>query len=230
MRSRDKKLMARIWGRPKAELDRKTRYALRELKEPLQLAAESGDAVAMSCLAYLLKQGLVKASKSREAGELIERAARLGEPSAQLEFAMTLREKNREVESATWLRRSAESGLVEGQFQYGVYMLRARTKRQREAGVGYLRRAHRRGHPSAAGWLAHHFEQAVPLSNRKAVHWTRLAAKRGDERAIYNLGVSYELGQGVRRDRKRALNLYRRAAALGVREAQAALRRLFALT
>jgi TPR repeat protein len=39
--------------------------------------------------------------------------------------------------------------------------------------------------------------QGVAQDYKEAVNWYRKAAEQGDERAQYNLGVMYAIGQGV---------------------------------
>jgi len=51
----------------------------------------------------------------------------------------------------------------------------------------------------------------------------RKAAHKGDPQAQYDLGVRYELGDGVRKNMKTALSWYQKAAAGGHAEAQTTL-------
>jgi TPR repeat protein len=55
----------------------------------------------------------------------------------------------------------------------------------------------------------------VRRNRAKALHWYRLGAKGGSVRAIGNLALMYEEGQGVKRDLRRAFELYWRGAGLG---------------
>ena len=59
-----------------------------------------------------------------------------------------------------------------------------------------------------------------------AVNAGVMAANQGDAAAQYNLGVCYECGEGVAKDIKEAVRLYKLAAAQGVAEAKQALKRL----
>jgi hypothetical protein len=58
--------------------------------------------------------------------------------------------------------------------------------------------------------------------------WIRESAFLGDPRAQHNLGVLYETGMGVSRDRERAALWYHSAAEQGLARAQRALARLYA--
>ncbi|MBW2293954.1 MAG: sel1 repeat family protein [Deltaproteobacteria bacterium] len=57
--------------------------------------------------------------------------------------------------------------------------------------------------------------------------WLELAIEHGDSSAVYNLGMVYERGQGVPVDLVRAISLFRRAADLGLLNAQNALGRAY---
>ena len=51
-------------------------------------------------------------------------------------------------------------------------------------------------------------------------------AERGDARAQYHLGLCYEKGKGVKKNRQKAKEWYRKAAAQGMKEAEEALKNL----
>ena len=61
---------------------------------------------------------------------------------------------------------------------------------------------------------------------RQAAQWFTKAAAQGHARGRYWLGVCLEKGQGLKKDLKRAEELYRQAAGQGIREAGEALERL----
>ncbi len=56
--------------------------------------------------------------------------------------------------------------------------------------------------------------------------WYRLAAANGNDSGMYNVGVLYENGLGVSKDRSQALVWYRGAARAGNAEAKRALKSL----
>ena len=56
--------------------------------------------------------------------------------------------------------------------------------------------------------------------------WYRLAADQNNAEAQYDLGIMYENGQGVKRDRMKAVRFYRMAAGNGNEEAREALERI----
>lgn len=65
--------------------------------------------------------------------------------------------------------------------------------------------------------------RAMPADYAKARHWYGRAAAAGDARAIYQLGLMEELGQGGAKDDAAAIGHYRRAAETGLVAAQARL-------
>jgi TPR repeat protein len=60
----------------------------------------------------------------------------------------------------------------------------------------------------------------------EAVRLFQAAADRGSAAAMRNLGIMYETGQGVRADRRRAIDYYRKAAEAGDDSARSELERL----
>ncbi|MFT3713590.1 MAG: hypothetical protein QM817_38525 [Archangium sp.] len=177
MRRTEKKFMAELWGRPAASLSRRVRRQLPEVVVSLRAAASRGDRVAMTCLAYLIKVRLTPPLRRGEMVELIERAARLNEPAAQLQLSVVLKRRGRVRQSLRWLLRAAENALPEALFHYALALLALRRPRRREA-EALLRRAHRFGHRDAAGWLAVTFGKT---------NWIRIAARQGDAHAIHLL-------------------------------------------
>jgi TPR repeat protein len=60
----------------------------------------------------------------------------------------------------------------------------------------------------------------------ESMSWYRRAADAGNDTAMYNVGVLWEGGLGVTRDREQAIGWYRKAAAAGNEPAKAALKSL----
>ncbi len=61
--------------------------------------------------------------------------------------------------------------------------------------------------------------RGVPQSNEDALKWYRMAAKQGEARAQYNLGLMYANGQGVPQDYVQAYFWISLSAAQGNRHA-----------
>ena len=60
----------------------------------------------------------------------------------------------------------------------------------------------------------------VQGNHKKAIYWYRLSAKKGNANAQFNLGLLYELGRGLLKDRDKAQYWYKLAAAQGHWDAQ----------
>jgi TPR repeat protein len=74
---------------------------------------------------------------------------------------------------------------------------------------------------------AMYFLEDVPgASDEEAARWFQKATDKGNPAAMYNLATMYETGRGVAKDPGQALDLFRRAAALGNSEAQRRLNEL----
>ncbi len=69
------------------------------------------------------------------------------------------------------------------------------------------------GDPEAQTNVGEIFERGLggEANPEAAVVWYQKAADQGFSRALFDLGTLYEQGQGVEKDRMKALNLYRRA-------------------
>jgi TPR repeat protein len=80
-----------------------------------------------------------------------------------------------------------------------------------------LQRAVAKGDPNAALALAtwYHFGEHVPKDFVKGVDLLKVAAAANVPIALYNLAVSYEKGEGIRKSEKRAYEHYLRAAVWG---------------
>jgi hypothetical protein len=66
----------------------------------------------------------------------------------------------------------------------------------------------------------------VEQDKAEAVKWYRMAAEKGEAKAMFNLGLSYEYGDGVKQDHAEAVKWYRKAAEKGNQKAIRALERL----
>ena len=92
--------MGEIWGVPRTEWRSGISTQLPALEARLRVLARRGDANAASSLAYLAKARR-GGSTSTEYHRLIRTAARLGEPSAQLELAFASPRRARTLSRAS---------------------------------------------------------------------------------------------------------------------------------
>lgn len=86
-----------------------------------------------------------------------------------------------------------------------------------------VRRLAEKGDADAQGWLGHLCytgEQGVRRDPRAAVKWWTLAAQQDDLTGLVNLAALYFNGEDVPQDKVKGVTMLRRAAELGVAEAQ----------
>ncbi len=103
---------------------------------------------------------------------------------------------------------------------YDQAMLEMRSERPDTANiVATLRKAIEAGSPHAAyalaTWYLHGKDEVVPQDFAEAVKLLELAAEAHHPDALYDLGVCYSNGEGVRKDPARAFELYLQAALHG---------------
>ncbi|MBQ4411314.1 MAG: sel1 repeat family protein [Candidatus Methanomethylophilus sp.] len=70
----------------------------------------------------------------------------------------------------------------------------------------------------------HYTGKGTPKDSAKAAHWYSKAAENGHPDAMYNLGLLLMEGDGIGQDYKQAMELFGRAAELGVEDAADALK------
>jgi hypothetical protein len=127
------------------------------------------------------------------------------------------------------LRRAADSGNVDAQYNLGVCLRRGLGVERNDAEAERLY--------SAAAQMRHRSAQ-LALGGMKAerarsddewtevAHWYRLAADSGHPSAMMALAELYESGRGLASDRSSALTLYRQALEAGRTDASAQVLRL----
>ena len=68
------------------------------------------------------------------------------------------------------------------------------------------------GYPHAQNLVGYAFDLGLAPARdaKKAVYWYKRAANSGHPESLYNLALCYSKGHGVRKDDRKALDLYRR--------------------
>ncbi len=126
--------------------------------------------------------------------------------------------------AAYWAQKAAEQGSADAQALYG-YMLSSGPEEIRdvEAALEWYDKAV--AQECVQGYLGKGLLLLQRGNNAddyaKAAVYLEKAAEGNMGSAIYRLGVMYETGQGVPRNLERAVELYHKAAEMGIREAQA---------
>jgi TPR repeat protein len=122
---------------------------------------------------------------------------------------------------ARW-RAAAQLGIPEGQFLYGVYILRDAAmedkpdEKLRQA-VGWVRKAAEQGLAMAQSSLAGLMSRGTGVDKDEAegFRWAKKAADQGHPQGEFQLASCYLYGDGVAKDEKQGLALLRKAADRG---------------
>lgn len=124
----------------------------------------------------------------------------------------------------TALRKAAESGDPESQFQLGrAYSFGGPIlKRDDTAAAEWVEKAADQGHGEAQSNMGYLYSQGlgVPKDPAKAVSWWQRSAERGFAQAQFNLAIAYLEGKLVSKDEPKAFLWMSRAAAQGANQAQ----------
>jgi TPR repeat protein len=155
-----------------------------------------------------------------EALRLFLVAARMGHASAQAEagwaYLNGIGVEQNYPEAARWLREATDQGLDKAQLTLGFMMVNGQGMPKDEAGaLALFRKAAAQGYPAAINNIGGMYEQAMGGLTRdcdEAMRWYKRSSEKGYARATMNLGRLYELGCGVRKDLRKARQLYRQAA------------------
>ena len=142
------------------------------------------------------------------------------------EKASVFAAKKEYAEAVKWLRKAADLGEPNAQYNLGIcYYNGQGVKQDFEEAVKWLKKAAGQGVVFAQYNLGvcYYGGQGVKQDFEEAVKWFRLAADQEFPAAQYNLGLCYATGKGVRKDRSEAKKWFRRAAELGNASAMKAL-------
>jgi TPR repeat protein len=194
----------------------------------LQERAEQEHAEAMHLLASYYEKGNGVPRNRLMATALYRRAAELGLASSQLAWGQALCEGDaapRDWETGTrWIRQAAENGNVDAQLAMAKrYAAGIGVPQDKVQFVYWLEKAAALDDESAQFELAFIYyigDDEVSRNLPRAIHWLTKAARRGNHKAQYFLGLSHERGEGLAQDYTKAVHWYRIAAEQGSRQAQ----------
>lgn len=154
--------------------------------EYYELAAQSGDDVAINNLGSLYYSGVGVRKNIAKAAELFAQASDLGNIEASLNLAVIyLSQKDslgNKAEAIKLLKKAAEQNNPTGKYLLGYAYLK---------GIG------------------------VPKNNKKAVENIRYAADKNYDEAQYIMGYLYEHGMGITQNYNNALRYFNRASGQG---------------
>ena len=132
-------------------------------------------------------------------------------------------------ETLKWLRRAADNGNIDAEFNLGVqYAKGYGVEKNSDEAIKWLRRAADHGHSNAQSNLGAMYATGIGVEKDydEAYKWFHRAAVHGNSNAQYNLGVMYATGTGVLRNDVEALKWYRLSAHKGFFKAKNNLRLL----
>lgn len=199
--------------------------------ESLQNFAAGGHANHQYQLGYLLQHGVDLPQDEEAAARWYEKAAAQGDAQAQFALGLCYAEgvgvpKNDKL-ALEWLHKAADAGHADAQHWLGLMYGAPNSGplRDEARAFSYFLKAAEQGLATAQFMLSVCCEhgQGTPPSETESVRWCEAAAQAGNPMAQLRLGERYADGQGVRRDAKRAGELFLAAAQYGYAPAQARL-------
>lgn len=194
--------------------------------EFLRAAAEKGYARAQHSLGLAYSHGRGVAKNYGEAVEWFRKGAQQGYTLSQHTlgefYALGRGVKRDYAAAAEWYTKAAETGYPKSIFYLGTMTEKGRLgSADPAAATEYYKRAGRLGHEAAFARLAWLVKEGYTDADgtevqdpKEALRISAIAAAMGSPHALNSLGVSYEKGESIRRNRKRAFELYVQAAEL----------------
>ena len=142
-------------------------------------------------------------------------------------------------DAVKWYRKAADQGHVKAQYELGICYLsdhgvkgRDKAKNEKKGMAWVLKSANKGYAPAlfAMGFIYKNGLENMELEENEetAFKWLLKAAKKGLPEAMYQVGVCYERGEGVKKDKKKALMWYHKSLDKGgsAERAQDAIDRL----
>jgi TPR repeat protein len=191
-------------------------------------AAEAGDPEAQRALAFKYEHGLGIEEDPEAAIEWYRKAAEQGNTEALLwlsAYAAASGEPAGQPSSFERAKREARNGSPESQFALGLHYEEGRgVDRDLEEALRLYEKAASQGYRDAQFRMSSILAEDPERANQANFFpWARREADLGAPDAQYALGLRYDDGRGVRRDKELAVLWYRKAADQGHIEAQQAL-------
>ena len=129
-------------------------------------------------------------------------------------------------EAARWFKISAKEGHSESQAILGdMYVWGDGVPKNRVAAIELLMTSIEQGNPAAMSSMA--FLMTFEGRFEDAVNWFKQSAENGDVKALYNLGLRYEQGMGVKQDHEIARKYFLDAALLDDVDSQAKIGHMY---
>lgn len=196
--------------------------------------AQSGDAEAQYNIGLKYYSGDGILQNSKKATKWYRMAALQGLAAAQCEFANMLRngigtQKNAKS-AAEWYKKAAEQGHATAQSCFGLMLANGEgIEEDKKQAVEWYRKAVAQGNAYGQcnlGVMHYYSYGGVEKNFLKALQLFQRAAAQGDAAAEFNIGKIYEEGEFVPKDKKFAIECYKKAAEKGHDGAKDAMKRL----
>ncbi|MBT9560597.1 MAG: SEL1-like repeat protein [Myxococcales bacterium] len=214
--------------------DLREQNCLEEALVEWRAAAALGHGKAMTNIGFAYEHGRGVAKNVAEAHEWYKRAAAAGDLWGMYNLAVLLRFGEPEAgiapdraEARRLTRIAAEGGHVDAMVNLGLSLGNA--NRDDPEQIVWLRRAIEKGSKEATGQLGFCYKNGMgglEKNTATANQWYLKSAALGDANAMYNLGVSYENGDGVEKNLATAAEWFERASKAGHADAPAKLERV----
>lgn len=152
----------------------------------------------------------------------LKNAVARGYLPAIVDYAAYAEQKNNYADATAMWRKLADAGNDSACYKLGKsYAEGMGVEKNNSAAIAWLRKAAEKGHPEAPAPLGGLLYEEKEY--QEAVKWLREAADFGDIRAKYYLGIAYLYGNGVTKDPRSSVQLFKVAAEQDLPEAQFAL-------
>lgn len=191
--------------------------------EYYNLAAETGDSIAINNLGSLYYSGVGVRKDIVKAAELYARASDLGNTEATLNLAVIYLTQqgslNNNREAITLLKKTAEQDNPAGKYLLGyAYLKGIGVPQNRKKAVENIRSAADASYDEAQYMMGYLYERGwgVPQNYNNALRYFNRAANQGNLSAIYELGELYAYGTRIEADYYKAYVMYNLAAYFGV--------------
>lgn len=201
-------------------------YAIKNFQEAhgdcLQ-AARDGDAKSQHHLADIA----LTSNENEAARHWAKASAEQGYPAGQMLFAQLLQQNGDEAEALELLKRAADAGLTEANYEVGqAYLNGEGTPASTADAIRYLKVAAERNHVASQLELSRLYASSDYPDAAEARRWLMRAAEQESAEAQYALGMSYSEGRNGQVDYRRAYVWLSRAMLNGDRRARAELERI----
>lgn len=171
--------------------------------------------------AVCLEKGDGVEKNEAEAAEYYKMAAEQALPEAMNKLGLYYRRQKEETLAAQWFREAADFCYADGMYNYALCLeVGEGIEKNPAEAIKYYEQAANDGHIESMNKAGEYFLQTKEYE--KAVAWFKTSADSGNDKGMYHYGRCLEKGHGVKKNTTEAIEYYKKAAALGNKEAEKA--------